>query len=194
MYKINLIRGWKKSEIYRSYRSRWLIIMVSVTVFLLLFYLGLFIRFVLFQKELTTLSNKQYVTETGHEYTTEELTKALYGLKKLDQIKIVYSAYPEYYLYHQFLLNHIYQFDSFIVDNYKLDREHEVEVTLSTSKLDDIYKLINLLESPKVIKYFSLLEIRAINSVIDKKTELVTYKIDFILKFNELLFNEQAKI
>ena len=194
MYKINLIRGWKKSEIYRSYRSRWLIIMASVTAFLLLFYLGLFIKFVLLQKELTMLSNKQYVTETGQEYTTEELTKALYGLKKLDQIKIVYSAYPEYYRYHQFLLNHIYQFDSFIVDNYKLDREHEVEVTLSTTKLDDIYKLINLLESPKVIKYFSLLEIRAINSVIDKKTEQVTYKIDFILKFNELLFNEQTQI
>ncbi len=194
MYKINLIRGWKNTEIYRNYRIRWLLVMAIITAFLLLLYLGLFVRFILMQRELSTLSDKQYVTSTGQQYTTEELTKALYGLKKLDQVKAVFLDYPDYYHYHQFLLNHIYEFDSFVIDNYKLDREHRVEVSLSTVKLDDIYQLINLLESPKIIKYFSLLEIDSINSTIDKKTEAITYEIDFTLQFNDTLFNEQTKI
>jgi hypothetical protein len=191
MYKVNLIRGWKNAEISRQLRNRIILLMAIIAGILLGIYLILFIRFVSLHKEFTELSNRQYVSKSGHQYSTEELTKALYGLKKLDQIKAIYLDYPEYALYHRFLLDKILQFNSYTIENYTLDRSHEVEVSLLTKELDDVFSLITLLESPKVSKYFTILEIDSISSVKEKKELTNSYKLQFKLQFNKLLLDEK---
>lgn len=192
MYKVNLIRGWKSTETHRQYRNRFVLVMALVTGILLIGYLGMFVYFLFLQKELSTLSSKQYVTKSGYEYSTEELTKALYGLKKLDEIKNIYFDYPEYALYHRFLLEKIFKYESFTIENYALARDHRVDMTLTTSEIDDIYNLIALLESEDVSQYFSDLEISSINTVKEKNQTVSTYKTQLKLKFNEKLLNEKT--
>lgn len=191
MYKVNLIRGWQNTETYRKYRNTLVLIMAVVTSILLLAYLGLFIHFLYLENQLSELSNKQYVTKAGYQYSTEELTKALYGLKKLDEIKGIYLDYPEYALYHRFILDRILKYDSFIIDNYSMSREHSVEVSLNTAIVDDIYSLIALLESPEVSQYFSNLELGSISQTKDKNSEVFSYKTDLKLKFNNKLLDEK---
>lgn len=192
MYKVNLIRGWKSTETHRQYRNRFILVMALITGVLLISYLGMFVYFLILQKELSTLSSKQYVTKSGYEYSTEELTKALYGLKKLDEIKRIYLDYPEYALYHRFLLEKIFKYESFIIENYALSRDHRVDMTLSTADLDDIYNLIELLESKDVSQYFSDLEISSVNSIKEKNQTTSTYKTQLKLKFNEKLLDEKT--
>lgn len=193
MYKVNLIRGWQSTIVYRKYRNQLILIMAIITFVFLVVYSLLFIRFLVLQKQLVVLSDKQYVSNTGQQYSTEELTKTLYSLKKLDQIKQVYVSYPEYVLYHRFLLNIILTFNSFTISNYTLNKEHVVNVALKTSNLNHIFDLIILLESPEISKYFSVLEINSVNTAKDKKEETTFYQLDLVLKFNEELLNEKAK-
>ena len=192
MYKVNLIRGWKSTETHRQYRNRIILALSIFTGLLLLAYLGLFAYFLVLQKQLSTLANKQYVSKSGYEYSTEELTKALYGLKKLDEIKNIYLDYPEYALYHRFLLDKVFNYDSFVIENYALSRDHRVDMALTTQKLDDIYSLIALLESPEVSQYFSDLEITSISSAKDKNQITTFFKTQVKLKFNNKLLDEKT--
>lgn len=191
MYKVNLIRGWKSTETHRQYRNRLILVMAIITGILLLAYLGLFAYFLILQQELSTLSKKQYISKLGYQYSTEELTKALYSLKKLDEIKKIYQEYPEYALYHRFLLSKVFAYDSFVIENYTLSRDHLVDMTLTTQELEDIYNLISLLESKEISQYFKSLEITSINAVKDKSQNQPFYKTQLKLKFNEKLLNEK---
>jgi len=192
MYKVNLIRGWQKTELYRLYRQRFLLAIGVVSALSVFVYLGFFIYFLLLQKQLSTLSSKQLTSSSGQTYSTEELTKTLYSLKKLDQIKEIFASYPEYALYHQFLLDNIFEFSSFTIDNYALDRHHSVEAVLSTKSLEDIFALISLLESDKVSQYFSVLEINNISSSLQKDEVSHQYRVGFTLQFNDKLLNEKT--
>lgn len=192
MYKVNLIRGWQSAQVLRQLRTRFILLMAIVSSILLLIYLGLFARFLILQQELSQLASRHYVSKAGYQYSTEELTKTLYGLKKLDQIKTIYLDYPEYAMYHRFILDRVFLFDSFTIDNYSLSKDHMVDMTLLTSNIEDIYSLISLLESDEVIKYFSTLEISSITSVKEKNLETMNYKIQVKLKFNDKLLNEKT--
>lgn len=192
MERINLIRGWQSTQVHRQLRMRFILVMAIITSVLLLAYLGLFIRFLLLQQELSTLSSRKYVSKAGYQYSTEELTKALYGLKKLDEIKAIYLEYPEYAMYHRFILDRIFRFDSFTIQNYSLSKDHLVDMTLLTAKIEDIYGLISLLESAQVSQYFSTLEISSIASVKEKNSETTNYKTQLKLKFNNKLLDEKT--
>jgi hypothetical protein len=192
MHKVNLIRGWQNTGIYRSYRHKALLTMVVITSILLVVYLAFFGYFIYLQKQVSQLSQKELVTQSGYKYTTEELAKAIYSLKKLDEIKKIYLDYPEYKMYHQFLLDHILNYSSFTIDNYALDRSHIVKVALSTGNLNDIFSLVEVLESSKVSRYFSALDITSINSTSDDKNESSLYRIEFSLKFNSRLLDEKS--
>ncbi len=192
MFNVNLIRGWQNTIAYRRFRSQ-LILVIGVFSGLLLFiYFIFFTRFLLLQRNLNQLSNRQYVSGSGHSYSSQQLTKALYGLKKLDQIKAVFQDYPEYANYHQFILKRILRFDSFTIDNYTLSKDHSVDVTLLSDKLKDILELLALLESTEVSRYFSKLEINSITSIKERNSEVINYKVVLKLQFNSLLLNEET--
>lgn len=192
MYKVNLIRGWHSTQVHRQLRMRFILVMAIITSVLLLGYLALFFRFLFLQQELSSLSNKQYVSKAGYQYSTEELTKALYGLKKLDEIKTIYLDYPEYAMYHHFILDRIFRFDSFTIESYSLSKDHLVDMTLLTPEIEDIYSLISVLESFEVSQYFSALEISSIANVKEKNTEAINYKTQVKLKFNNKLLDEKT--
>lgn len=144
------------------------------------------------QRKLANISNQQFLSQNTQVYSTETITRTIYSLRKLEQIRKVYLDYPDYYLYHQFLLTKIFKFGSFRLESYALTKGHEVSVSLVSKKLDHIFSLINLLESPQYSKYFSDFEIKSIDQTVDKTDNLVYFKIDFLLQFNDKLGHEKS--
>jgi len=191
MYKVNLIKGWQKTETYKVYRNRLLFALFSISLILIISYVALFLRFILLQKQVATLSNQQFLSSTGQTYTTESLTKTLYSLKKLNEIKNIYLAYPDYYLYHQFLLKQIFKFKTFTIENYSLDKDHLVKVTLKSTVLEDIFTFLTTLEGDNVSRYFESFEIGSIEMSENKDRTERSFLLDFNLKFNNLLLNEK---
>ena len=192
MHKVNLIKSSKTSQLIKTYRNRILLFLSSAALIFIIAYVVLLIRFIRLQNELTTLSNKQFQTVNGQSYSTEDLAKALYSQKKLEQIKSIYLSYPEYYLYHQFLLSRIFTYNSFTIDSYSLNKQHMVDVSLSTSNLDDIFSLITTLESEEVAIYFDYFEIENIELVKDKNSSDNSYRMSFVLEFNNKLLDEKT--
>jgi len=192
MYKVNLIRGWQKTGVYKTYRNQILLLIAGISIVLIGVYFFLFVRFLYLQRQLTELSNEQFLGENNPGFTTEELTKTLYGLKKLEQVRTVYSQYPEFYLYHNFLLKKILRYSSLTINKYTLNREHAVEVAVETKKLGDLFELINLLENKENAQYFSLFEVNTIGLSKSKAEDQDSYKMDFKLQFNERLLNEKG--
>lgn len=192
MYKVNLIRDGKTARLVKKYRNQILLIMGFVSLGLVVVYIALLIHFFVLQKQLTNITNEQFLTINGQSYTAEELTKALYSQKKLEQIKTIYLSYPEYYLYHQFLLDHIFKYKSFTIDDYALDKEHSVKVSLATDNLDDIFSLITTLESKKVAMYFDYFEIQNIELFKNTDNPASLYRIEFELEFNNKLLHEKT--
>jgi len=191
MYKLNLIRGWQKTTVYKSYRNQILLLLVALAVFLIGAYLFFFVRFIFLQRELTNLSNEQFMTENSEVINTEDLTKTLYSLRKLEQVRAVYSEYPEFYLYHNFLLKKILRNQNLTINNYTLNREHAVDVSVETQKLSELFTLINLLEDRKTAQYFSLFEVNSIVLSKPKSSTKESYLMNFKLQFNEKLLNEK---
>jgi hypothetical protein len=192
MYKLNLIRGWQKTGVYKSYRNRILLLLVALAVLLIGAYLFFFVRFVFLQRELTRLSNEQFITTNSDGFSTEELTKTLYSLRKLEQVRAVYSEYPEFYLYHNFLLKKILRNQNLTINNYTLNREHAVDVSVESQKLSELFTLINLLEERETAQYFSLFEVNSIVLSKPKSSAKESYLMDFKLQFNEKLLNEKG--
>jgi|GEM_PF-1509559 len=191
MYKVNLIKGWKKTGVYRSYRNWILIALSGIAVLLIITYLSLFMRFLYYQKQLTELANRQFLTANATGFTTNELTKTIYALRKLEQVREIYNQYPEFYLYHNFLLKKILRYPNITIDKYTLNREHSVEVAVQSSKLSTLFELIAVLENPQNSKYFALFEINTLRLSKSKQDTKEGYFMDFRLQFNELLLNEK---
>lgn len=192
MYKVNLIKGWQKTESYKLYRNRLLFSLAAISVVLIGTYLFLLVRYVLLQRELTALSNNQLLSLQGQQYSVESLTKTLYSLKKIAQIEQIYLDYPDYFRYHKFLLKKILRYKTFSLDRYELNRQHQVKVSLISSSLDDILELINDLESPGVSKYFSSFDIQSVTMSQDKDSGNKVFVLDFSLQFNDLIINEKG--
>jgi len=194
MYKVNLIRGWQKTTVYKSYRNQILLSLGGIALVMITVYFFLFARFLYLQKQLTEISNQQFLGQNNPGFTTEELTKTIYSLKKLEQIRTIYSQYPEFYLYHNFLLKKILRYSSLTINRYTLNREHAVEVAVETKSLSDLFELINLLESNENAQYFTLFEVNNIGLNKSKADNEDIYKMDFKLQFNEKLLNEKNKL
>lgn len=184
MYKINLIKGWKKIKLYKKFRT-WvgvgLIVLVSIMV---VSYFGLFVYLVILQRELSSLSNNQYQSQAINQYSPEVVSKTIYGLQKLDQIRNIDQAYPDYYKIHQFLISKILKQKSFVIEEYSLKKNYFVDMTITTGKLADIFTFLNTLQSDKVIKSFQVLELERIALQNNDEKTGDSFIVELMLQFH----------
>lgn len=191
MYQVNLIKGWHKVESYKEYKNKLSILFVVGIVVFLAIYIFLLINLYFKQQELTNLK-EEGLYQSQLQYPVDKITKAVYGQKKLDQIKEIVLEYPEYYKIHNYLIKKILNQPEIEITDYNIQKGQSVDITLNANSLNHIFSLLNTLQEEQVVKNFVQLNIKGIKLMEADDTNEKTFIVDLNLEFSPSFVNDQT--
>jgi len=154
-------------------------------------YIFLLINLYFKQQELTNLK-EEGLYQSQLQYPVDKITKAVYGQKKLDQIKEIVLEYPEYYKIHNYLIKKILNQPEIEITDYNIQKGQSVDITLNANSLNHIFSLLNTLQEEQVVKNFVQLNIKGIKLMEADDTNEKTFIVDLNLEFSPSFVNDQT--
>ncbi len=193
MFRINLIKHATKVQLYRNTVAKTRLVILILIPLMLVVYGAIFLLLVVSQQRLEQMAKTSISRLSGTLQDPQTLSKGIYGLKKLNEIRNLYVSAPEYYKQYDFLLDLILERENIVIEGFSLNKENSAELTLFTRDLESIFELIEKLESEQVIHNFSVLNVDAITLQKGKVVETEDgFRIALKIQFRSTFQNEEG--
>jgi hypothetical protein len=196
MFKINLIKKGARINKYKEIINKiraFLIILVPLFIAL---YIIVFISLILEQRKLNVLTQNSTATlETNSNIDPKVMAEAVYGYKKFNKVREIYTLAPEYYSQYEYLLRILLSQQNLAIERFTINSDSIVDLTLSVPLFDDTIKIIETLKSKQNIGNFKLLQIDGINfnkASNRNDQDENTFKIDIKIQFIDSFRNEKT--
>jgi hypothetical protein len=192
MRRINLFSDTARFGVYKKYAYYTKISVLSLVSISFIVLIS-FIIILNFQLNRYTSLYEQIPAELrSSPQDSKILGKTAFSYQKLKMIENVYVNSPEYYKQYKYLLGLISKTGTFAIDNFSLDDRNNVDLSLTSSSVNDVFALIKLFDSGDIKKYFNAIKVNniALKTSKDAAGNVEDeYGVNFVIQFTPA-FNE----
>lgn len=190
--RLNLIKDSTRFKYYKRVSLYVRVSLIAIMVIALFVYLTIFINVNILQNKITTISNQLPQQIENETIDTNRTAKIIYGYEKLRTLKDIYYKSPEYYQQYNYLLALILDNKNFTIEEFSINVNNEVGLSLSSSNIEDLFEFVDKLRKAEIQNNFDLIEIENISFArADKKSNksqtrfILSLKLQFSSRFNE---------
>ncbi len=190
--RLNLIKDSTRFKYYKRVSLYIRVGLITAIIVALVVYLVIFVTVNNLQSKITTISNSLPQQIENDMPDPNRLTQVIYSYEKLKTLKDIYFKSPQYYQQYNYILALILDNQNFTIEEFSINVNNEVGLSLSSSRIEDLFAFIDKLKRSEIQKNFDLIAVESLSLVpADKKTSrreprfVLSLRLQFSSRFNE---------